>query len=84
MPVIGQLVRRSEDFVTILAGETSLCVNRQVMRPHISFHLITLWTFASLSFQTCKIWVIVDETLLVVLHNKGVAFDFRSFVAANI
>ena len=88
VPVIGQLVRRCENFVTILAGETSLSVHRQVVRPHIRFDLVTFWAFASLNFQTQKVGVLVDETLVVVLHNKWIAFDwlldFRSFVTYSI
>ena len=88
VPVIGQLVRRCENFVTILAGETSLSVHRQVVRPHIRFDLVTFWASASLDFQTQKVGVLVDETLVVVLHNKWIAFDwlldFRRFLTNSI
>ena len=76
MPVIGQLVRRGENFGTILAREISLGVHREVMRPHIHFHLIAFWTSAFLNFQNQKIGVLVNKTLVVVLHNERIAFDW--------
>ena len=77
MPVIRKLVSRGESFVTILAGETSLSVHGQVMRPHIHFQFITLWTSAFLSFQTQKIEVLIKKTFVIILDKKGITFDPR-------